>query len=439
MIVPALVGCERAVEDPLAFEPNLVHTTKYAIAEEVDMDQASEDAFWIVDRMFGTPDEPKLPAVFEREDIDLVSMDNLHRVSGPADAEGRGLYAQVCAQCHGVTGSGRGPIAAVQTPYPRDYRPGVFKFKSTERGIKPTKDDIAKLLRHGIGGTAMTAIDQLAGRKVTDEEVDALVDYVIYLSMRGEVERKVVDGAMFDGIITGGDRILNTTLASRIANDDAYVAQMEAAADADDVDEATEEELERFELNRENWEYAEDYAIEVAESWLDAEDEAIDAVEPPEDLPLAEDYADVVSLRNGDRAEAFAASVEHGRQLYLGKIASCAKCHGAGGLGDGQVTDYDDWTKDWTQRANLDPKDREALIPLLARGAMEPKNVLPRNFTEGVFRGGKSSEELYRRIVQGVDGTPMPAATFVEGEFEADDVWDVINFLRTLETPPSST
>ena len=26
--------------------------------------------------------------------------------------------------------------------------------------------------------------------------------------------------------------------------------------------------------------------------------------------------------------------------------------------------DYDDWTKDWTKNANLDPKNREKLIPL---------------------------------------------------------------------------
>jgi hypothetical protein len=27
----------------------------------------------------------------------------------------------------------------------------------------------------------------------------------------------------------------------------------------------------------------------------------------------------------------------------------------------------------------------------------------------------------------------MPAATFVEGEFEADDVWHLINFIRSLQ------
>jgi hypothetical protein len=102
-------------------------------------------------------------------------------------------------------------------------------------------------------------------------------------------------------------------------------------------------------------------------------------------------------------------------------------------LGNGQTTDYDDWTKDWTTRVGLKPEDRESIIPLLARGALPPKNALPRNFAEGVFRGGSSSDQLYRRITQGIDGTPMPAATFVEGEYEQKDVWHMINYIRSLQ------
>ena len=81
------------------------------------------------------------------------------------------------------------------------------------------------------------------------------------------------------------------------------------------------------------------------------------------------------------------------------------------------------------------------MIPLLARGALPPVNAIPRNFAEGVFHGGSTSEHLYRRITQGIDGTPMPAATFVEGQFEQDDIWNLINFIRSLQnrTDKSST
>ena len=433
IVAPLIVtGCGEPAQPSLAFEPNLVHTAKYEVARAIPMQQASEDAYWVVDKMFGTPDSPKLPdCLSEDEELAaIVSMDHLVAASGPAGTPGRGLYAQHCAKCHGTTGSGRGGIAAVQTPYPRDYRMGVFKFKDTPRGVKPTKDDIAKLLRHGIGGTAMNPIPEL-----TEADIAALVDYVIYLSMRGEVERQLVDGAMFDGIIEDGGRILNTQLAMQLDNDPSIAESIRATMESDEVSEDQEAEIEAFEMFQENWEYAMDYAIEVAESWLEAEDDAIDSPTIPADIPVAESHQDVVAFRAGPDASAFNNSVHRGQTLFVGKIASCSKCHGERGLGNGQTNDYDEWTKDWTTRMDLDPKDREQLIPLLARGAMEPKNILPRNFAEGVFRGGHSSEELYRRITQGVDGTPMPAATFVEGEFEKQDVWHIINYIRSLEAP----
>ena len=143
-------------------------------------------------------------------------------------------------------------------------------------------------------------------------------------------------------------------------------------------------------------------------------------------------------MRKGDQAEEFEASIKRGQELFVGKIASCSKCHGEKGLGNGQTTDYDDWTKDWTTRVDLKPENREDLIPLLARGALPPVNIVPRNFSEGIFRGGSNSRDLYRRITQGIDGTPMPAATFVEGQFEAEDVWHLINFIRSLQTQEST-
>ena len=35
--------------------------------------------------------------------------------------------------------------------------------------------------------------------------------------------------------------------------------------------------------------------------------------------------------------------------------------------------------------------------------------------------------------MQGIEGSPMPAATLVEGQFEEDDVWHLINFVRALQ------
>jgi mono/diheme cytochrome c family protein len=458
LALPLLVSGCAAEPEPEEFEPNLVHALKYQIQEDIPMAQASEDANWVVTTMFGTPDEPRLPeVVLEDEELSqVVSMDHLVRASGPEYAEGRGLYRLLCASCHGVTGNGRGPVGAAQVPYPRDYRMGVFKFKSTPRGAKPTKADLKQLIKHGIAGTNMTSVDELLDleklkrsqmnvdwlpEKITDEDVDALVDYVIYLSWRGEHERTQIDIGVLEGILDGETRLINADYGSEIdwqnreARDE-WDAKIDAMSEKgkDALSEAEQEELEKAERFEEDWGYAEEYAIEIGESWLEAEDRVIEVPDPPADLPVAESYADAQKILDGDQASAFEASVKRGQELFVGKVAACSKCHGPKGLGDGQTTDFDDWTKDWTTRVGLKPEDYESLVPLLARGAMPPLNAMPRNFAEGVFRGGSSSKDLYLRITQGIDGSPMPAATFVEGEFEKEDVWHLINFIRSLQT-----
>ncbi len=509
------VGCSRE-ERPATFEPNLVQAMKYQIKEHIPMDQASEDATWIVTKMFGTPDEPKLPDVVMKDEqlASIVSLERLQRASGPEGAAGRGLFRANCRICHGVTGNGRGPTASVQIPYPRDYRMGIFKFKSTPRGTKPTRDDLTRVISQGIGGTAMKKIPTLSA-----DDIQALVDYVIYLSWRGELERMLIDDAVIELDMESGDRIINGEFGDRLRAQPQLAEKLKKVNEETDADELIEyeqylvfakrlkndpglkerlegkqenaekqpepqqqklleqfaqynkfaaelksddaletrlkealrqtsgEELKQYELFVEAWGIAEDYAVEIGESWLEAKDEVLEVPEPPAGLPVAGSHKEYVELSHGDQATQLAASVQRGKELFMGKIAACNKCHGDRGLGDGQTADFDDWTKDWTVRADLKPDDREALIPLLARGALPPIHAIPRNFQEGIFRGGSSSKDLYRRITQGVDGTPMPSVTFVPGQFERDDVWNLINFVRSLQTadaddaanPPEAT
>jgi mono/diheme cytochrome c family protein len=152
-------------------------------------------------------------------------------------------------------------------------------------------------------------------------------------------------------------------------------------------------------------------------------------------MPVPASHEELTQMLAGDQAEALKASIERGRELFVGTVASCSKCHGAGGRGDGQEADYDDWTKEWTIRAGLNPANLKELTPLIARGALPPKTIKPRNFEEGVFRGGDRPEDLYRRLKQGIAGTPMPAVTLVDGQLEEADVWHLINFVRSLKKP----
>ena len=406
----ALVACGCRSEIPVAFEENLVHAKKWEMQSGASLDQVVTDTSWALEELFGTPDEPKLPEVITSDENlkTLISLENLQASSGHESSEGRGLYRAYCARCHGITGNGRGETAALVEPYPRDYRPGIFKFKSTTRGAMPLKSDLARVIKHGIPGSSMVPDYQLPSGKVgplDDDVINKLVDYVIYLTIRGQVERAMYDDAAMELDLEAGDRIIDPSLATT--------------------------NKKKFD---EDWELITDLVADTASAWLDAEDEVVE-VEVPDDMPIPSSHDELTQMLAGDQGEQLTKSIERGRELFVGTVASCSKCHGATGRGDGQEADYDEWTKDWTIRAGLKPDDLKSLTPLIARGALPPRTIKPRNFEEGVFRGGESPEDLYRRLKQGIAGTPMPAVTLVEGQLEEQDVWHLINFVRSLKKP----
>ncbi len=106
---------------------------------------------------------------------------------------GADLYTRNCMACHGFSGDGNGPAAAYLLPRPRDYRPGVFKFTSTSYGMKPLRADLIRTVRRGIAGTSMPSFHLMS-----TPDVEAVVDYVIALSMRGELENQLADSAEFN-------------------------------------------------------------------------------------------------------------------------------------------------------------------------------------------------------------------------------------------------
>src|SRR4030095_4002279 len=138
----------------------------------------------------------------------------------------RGLYRKHCAHCHGITGDGAGPTAAFLNPYPRDYRLGKFNFKSTPIGQKPTHEDLKKIVLDGIPGTAMPSFKLLP-----DLEVEALVNYVRYLSIRGETERDLLRASSE----LNEDQVLLPVLASGATAEQKTYQQDQKAAVADAV------------------------------------------------------------------------------------------------------------------------------------------------------------------------------------------------------------
>ncbi|MFO0909090.1 MAG: c-type cytochrome [Isosphaeraceae bacterium] len=117
-------------------------------------------------------------------------------VSAAKLKHGAEVYTRLCRQCHGVTGDGEGPSAKYMLPRPRDYRPGIFKFTSTIYGSKPLREDLIRTVTRGVAGTSMPSF-----RIYPREDIEAVVDYVIALSRRGELESLLADAIEFDGAI----------------------------------------------------------------------------------------------------------------------------------------------------------------------------------------------------------------------------------------------
>jgi len=116
------------------------------------------------------------------------------RESGIVDLDrlesGRRVYEQNCSGCHGDSGDGAGPAARFLWPRPRIFRRGVFKFTSTESGGKPLRGDLYQVVTNGLAGASMPGFPLLPEEFRWD-----VVEYVRYLSMRGEFEHSMLDSA----------------------------------------------------------------------------------------------------------------------------------------------------------------------------------------------------------------------------------------------------
>ncbi len=229
-----------------------------------------------LESLFGSPDVPRIPSL-----VDLP-VEPLLAAAGPirSDLSGRqgGLYRQHCVACHGISGDGAGPSAALQNPYPRDFRDGLFKYTSTSGGGKPVREDLERIVRRGIPGTSMPAFSQLP-----DEEIGALVDYVRYLSLRGQTELLLLQWV--------------------VDEDEYHVEPSRAVGQA---------------------------LLPTVALWREAPEQAIaPPPQPPTDTP-----------------ELLAASIARGFELYSSKQAQCTQCHGPVGRGDGEQSElYDDWNR----------------------------------------------------------------------------------------------
>lgn len=101
-------------------------------------------------------------------------------------AMGQQVYEASCAVCHGQRGDGQGMAAHMFATQPRDFRSGVFKFRSTPSGSLPSDADLLRVLQHGVRRTAMVAQTHLS-----DAEQRAVIAYLKTFSPRWQQEESV--------------------------------------------------------------------------------------------------------------------------------------------------------------------------------------------------------------------------------------------------------
>ncbi len=404
--VGAFAGCQKS--PPAQFHLNMVEMAEKEMTEENQQTIAN-----VLEAMFGTPDDP---FVLPEAGLDIKK---LRMAAGPvrSDRSGlhSGLFREHCVHCHGITGDGMGPTASFLKPYPRDYRQGKFKFTSTPTGAMPTDDDLERILRNGIPGTAMPPFHVA----LAQPEIDALVEYVKYLSLRGRVEialvMQILDLNIGEELPTNREILVETVLLPEV----------------------------------EKWQSAPESVIRPSEA-------------PPEDFGSI-------------------ASIDKGRELYFSeKKGNCVLCHGTTALGDGQRTNYDEWSKqvfdlrqsalatlerreELTQQyeeqvtaieeneelssaeqreqtATLAEEHEQALtdldeaeekarwkLALLEAHALEPRTIDPRNLRLGVYRGGRRPIDIYYRLEAGINGSGMPRAPLSE-----EEKWQVIDYVLSL-------
>ena len=93
---------------------------------------------------------------------------------------GATVYKHMCVFCHGEDGNGGGKAMAYLYPWPRDFRKGVFKHRSTPTGSLPLDEDIYQTIMRGVPGTSMPAWKGA----LTEEEAWSVVEYVKGFSTR---------------------------------------------------------------------------------------------------------------------------------------------------------------------------------------------------------------------------------------------------------------
>lgn len=218
-----------------------------------------------------------------------------------------------------------------------------------------------------------------------DEEMNAIIEYVRFLAMRGEFERKLVVELSAD--------YSSEAMKSRIEGGETRAEIIEELTEFLTEDMADSVELAGDDL-KETWEGAESDEAKVIPS-----------------VPRVPDSPE---------------SRRRGRELYLSKALNCADCHGIDGAGNGPQTiafERNPTTNELYEEAGL-------------HDVWDNLNQ-PRNLQSGIFRGGRRPIDIFCRVYSGIKGSRMPSFKNTPHE----DIWHIVNYVLSVpfESEPGAS
>ena len=296
--------------------------------------------------------------------------DDLNDPDLKPQAGGYAIYRRNCLHCHGVSGAGDGPTAPFLYPRPRDYRRGIFKFTSTPSGARPHRDDLRRTITYGLHGSSMPAFEPL----LTPSEIEQVIDYVIFLSCRGETELGLIEEA--------------------------------AISDENDPQALGEDVVKEI-------------ATGVFNKWKVAQTQVVN---PPiaRTLPTRESI-----LRGRDLFLASDCKDCHGR-LAQGNGESFV---------DQEIFNEVVFGGNPSEMSERIAKLPEKVRTLWNQKPDDWGNPLrPANLNRGIYKGGRRPLDIYWRIAKGINGAQMPA--HYPSPFDEKKMWDVVNFVLALPYEP---
>ena len=363
-------------------------------------------------------------------------------------AKGSTRYRIHCLHCHGVPGDGRGPTARWINPHPRDFRAGLFKFKSVDSRItdSPSRADLLRTLRQGIEGTAMPSFGIL-----DDDDLESIVSYVIHLSLRGQAEAKTLVDVFGIDVATGkyklrapepaevkdGTLAYNVKFFAKKRFNEGWLESNKTSAQikVEEYPTLTPGEFNASVLRGQQI-FTSKISAEFKKDFYDGlRTAAVNTAKTrARDAALAEETDKLIAAAEKEKKadltdeeiEKIKKSIE--KELIFARVDK--DLPQIEKLADDEITvKFNKVTGVQCTSCHID-YGQQAKFKYDAWGTL----VRPNNFTQGVFRGGKRPVAMDYRIHSGIIGSDMQA---FGDTFKGQEkyIWDLVNFVTVASYP----